>query len=307
MRSQIRSTALVVALVVLGAGLSSAGVESGVYRGFFWRAWNPPADSLAVSISESEESNIVQSLDSHSASWSERNEYPGMADRTLVLSSRDMKLVYGGSMGDEVGVFSLTGELIGFFWSDSFVSLLQRFELGSAGLTEEELSSVGVHDPKGFLAVQYLPVRWILLAYIACHVLPASAGACEIAEGEERFTLTRDTEASPQTVEYHDCRMAVTDSTVVSLGPVDESFSFLLMSSARGFAPHVYDIRREFGLAGDGRFEDIERLVLKSPEGRQLVLGITGEDGRFAVTHLEGDATEFFGGGASEFEAAVTW
>lgn len=55
--------------------------------------------------------------------------YRGIPDRTLLLHEDGLRLVYGDSMDDEIGVCSLDGwGLIGFFKAQQLVDLLQALE-----------------------------------------------------------------------------------------------------------------------------------------------------------------------------------
>jgi len=108
----------------LGSGL--------VIEGFFWEL--PLKEVLSshqplVVLEGDRLERVRLLLQKHLPNLSSHGWYPGIPDRTLLLESDGVRLVYGGSMGDEVGVRSIDGKrTVGFFRSKRFVSLLSEAE-----------------------------------------------------------------------------------------------------------------------------------------------------------------------------------
>jgi hypothetical protein len=105
--------------------LSNTGA---IYKGFYWAVEMPAAGSLLAELKVEDVKRIGQLLSRNLASLSPHGWYPGIPDRTLVLSVPGIKIVYGGSMGDELGVCSIEGEILGFFRSSELVNLIDLAE-----------------------------------------------------------------------------------------------------------------------------------------------------------------------------------
>ena len=105
--------------------------EAAIYKGFYWN--NPLSEVLALKpicqVEGRQLEALKTSLDLHLQRLDGSGRIPGIPDRTLLLPSFGIRIVYGGSMGPEIGLHSLDGEVRrGFFYSDEFLTLLRRIE-----------------------------------------------------------------------------------------------------------------------------------------------------------------------------------
>lgn len=303
-----RASGFVVLVTLLLAVTAVTGVSapSGIYRGFYWDTGRPPRDALLVSLSGDAEQLVSDWVESTSRHWKERGEYPGLPARTLVLESIASMIVYGGSMGDEIGICSFSGSARGFFWSQPFVDLLRAYEAGQIELSSEQLSSIAIHEPAGLLAVQCVPKSWVLHVYLASRILPPDLNACQIVVEGKQYVLVRTARDRSDLVEYRDCRFAVTDTTVASLGPVEDDLGLLLLH-AKGYAPYVYDTRLEFGLAGDESLDGGDALRLELRDGAVLFLAISLSEGCATVRKTGGDSTSLVGRDRDFTPVQITW
>ena len=89
----------------------------------------PAQPPLAV-LDEDHVHSIAILLESHKP-FSPSGFYPGIPDRTAVLPSEDIRLTYGGSMGNEFWVRTLNGDKLGFFRDDNLLVMLN--DLDSTG------------------------------------------------------------------------------------------------------------------------------------------------------------------------------
>lgn len=117
-------------------GVSAAGADASssgaIHEGFFWD--QPLAEMsfksrvLAV-LAEDRLDEVRRLLQQELTELSPHGWYLGIPDRTLLLPGDGLRLVYGGSMGDEIGVRTMDGKSTrGFFRSEKLVSILRRAE-----------------------------------------------------------------------------------------------------------------------------------------------------------------------------------
>jgi hypothetical protein len=111
-------------------------VEPAIYKGFFWN--NPLEEVLALKPLCRVEGQQLEALEEalviHMKQSSGAGSVQGIPDRTLLLPDHGVRIVYGGSMGREIGIHSLDGSSRrGFFHSDEFLELLRRAERSSRG------------------------------------------------------------------------------------------------------------------------------------------------------------------------------
>lgn len=102
-----------------------------IYSGFFWE--EPLAFVLShrpvVILRDQQYQEVQRIVHACLTRLSANGWYPGIPDRTLVLPVDSLRLVYGGSMGDEVGFRSIDGTItLGFVLSQQLVSLLKGAE-----------------------------------------------------------------------------------------------------------------------------------------------------------------------------------
>jgi hypothetical protein len=109
------------------------GLEPTIYKGFFWNC--PIQEVLGqkplCKIKGRQLDALETALSFHMEQEREASEFPipGIPDRTLLLPSRALRIVYGGSMGPEIGLHSLDGEeRRGGFHSYEFLNLLREIE-----------------------------------------------------------------------------------------------------------------------------------------------------------------------------------
>ena len=112
------------------------GPEPTIYKGFFWNC--PLQEVLAQKPLCKVEGRQLEALETalslHMEQMSGAGWIPGIPDRTLLLPSRGLRIVYGGSMGPEIGLHSLDGEKRrGFFLSEEFLRLLRGIERSGRG------------------------------------------------------------------------------------------------------------------------------------------------------------------------------
>jgi len=106
----------------------SAGV---IHEGFFWKeTLSQMSSTHRIAVIRGEAlAQVRQSIRKQLDALSPHGWYPGIPDRTLLLPDDGLRLVYGGSMGDEIGVRTLDGKTTrGFFRSEKLVSILQDLE-----------------------------------------------------------------------------------------------------------------------------------------------------------------------------------
>lgn len=102
-----------------------------VLSGFFWKE---PLSSLTsgrplLELREEDLQEARSLLLHHMGQLSPHGWFAGIPERTLLLPQDGVRLVYGGSMADEVGVRSLDGtQTKGFFQCGDLVTLLQGLE-----------------------------------------------------------------------------------------------------------------------------------------------------------------------------------
>ena len=106
-------------------------VEPVIYRGFFWN--NPLEEVIALKPLCRVEGRRLEALEEALVLQMKRSSgvgcVPGIPDRTLLLPSLGVRIVYGGSMGPEIGLHALDGSARrGFFHSDEFLNLLKGIE-----------------------------------------------------------------------------------------------------------------------------------------------------------------------------------
>lgn len=110
---------------------------SAIYRGFFWEAPVPEEQTPLLQLSDLELEQIRQLLPSNLDVLSSHGWNPGIPDRTLTMASEDIRIVYGGSMGNEFGVAGSKG---GHFRSARLLHYLvdleqRKFRHGKTGIS----------------------------------------------------------------------------------------------------------------------------------------------------------------------------
>ncbi len=102
-----------------------------IYSGFFWEEPLPFVLSHRpiVILRDQQYQEVQHIVHANLTRLSANGWYAGIPDRTLVLPVDSLRLVYGGSMGDEVGFRSIDGTTtLGFVLSLQLVSLLKGVE-----------------------------------------------------------------------------------------------------------------------------------------------------------------------------------
>jgi hypothetical protein len=97
-----------------------------IYKGFFWDDI-PTSEYIIKDLTPEESQEIERVLSPFWKNLSPHGWYPGIPDRTIWFYEAGIRIVYGGSMGDEVGI---TGSMHGFFISKDFIELLNHIEYG---------------------------------------------------------------------------------------------------------------------------------------------------------------------------------
>ena len=103
-----------------------------IYAGFFWDEPLVEVSSKSRVLGDLKDGRLErvrELLQNELPGLSPHGWYPGIPDRTLLLPADGLRLVYGGSMGDEIGVRTIDGRTTrGFFRSEALVSILRRAE-----------------------------------------------------------------------------------------------------------------------------------------------------------------------------------
>ena len=94
-----------------------------IYEGFYWYKPVPPDKTPTIILQEDQLQDIGAILSNFLANLSSHGWNPGIPNRTILLEPEGIRLVYGGSMGDEFGV---TGKIQGFFRSDILIKYLKK-------------------------------------------------------------------------------------------------------------------------------------------------------------------------------------
>jgi hypothetical protein len=121
--------------------MSKAQRERGaaeIYHGFFWRDPLPEVLSRVApcDLSSEQVAQLHTALLPHLRQLSPHGWIPGIPNRTLILPELGIRLVYGGSIGTEIGIRSLDGqETKGFFLSQGFFDLLCALEVPGGGIS----------------------------------------------------------------------------------------------------------------------------------------------------------------------------
>ncbi|MFW6151651.1 MAG: hypothetical protein ACOC6C_01620 [Verrucomicrobiota bacterium] len=114
-----------IALAICGCTQPGRTPSGAIYRGFFWEAPVPEEQTTLHELSVSELEQIRELLPSNLDTLSSHGWNPGIPDRTLTMQPESIRIVYGGSMGDEFGV---AGAKQGHFRSERLLDYLQDLE-----------------------------------------------------------------------------------------------------------------------------------------------------------------------------------
>lgn len=105
-------------------------VNAAIYDGFFWN--NPltaVTEQKPLRLLNDAQIKSVAALLEREQNKDAKVRVQGLPDRTLIFPQKEIRIVYGGSMGAEIGVQGLYGDgLRGIFHSEEFLKHLKKIE-----------------------------------------------------------------------------------------------------------------------------------------------------------------------------------